>query len=117
MKPRLLFKKEKGLVLSALKHECGEIRLRNYIYPIVSRFAEYYETRYGVPKRELITISYAYFDYTLKRYKERLIEMKAGSTAYYSFSSYYIWYIQQSIETYLGIAKYPLKDIAPRVQA
>jgi hypothetical protein len=116
MKPRLLFKKEKVLVQRALKSEAGEITLRNYIYPIVSRFAEYYEPRFSVPKDELISISYTYFDYTLKRYKERLVEMKAGSTGYYSFSSYYIWYIQQSIETYLGIAKYPLKEITPRVQ-
>ncbi len=114
MSPRILFKKEKELVFSALKNEAGEISLRRHIFPLVEKFAEYYQTRYGVSKQELIVISYSYFLYSLKRYKERLKEMNEGRMGFYSFSSYYVWYIQQSIETYLGIAKHPLKHITAR---
>ncbi|MBA3284214.1 MAG: hypothetical protein H0U27_04040 [Nitrosopumilus sp.] len=114
MSPGILFKKEKELVFSALKNEGGEIALRKHIFPLIEKFAEYYHTRYGVPKQELMLISYSYFQYSLKRYKERLKEMNEGRMGFYSFSSYYVWYIQQSIETYIGIAKHPLKDIKKR---
>jgi hypothetical protein len=116
MSPYQLFKKEKALVYLALKHEQGEIKLRKHLKPLVRNIARYYTSRYNVTEKELVNIGWTHFEFALVNYKERLKEMDivGDSQKMYGFGLYFVWYVQQSIETYLGITNDPLIGIAQK---
>ncbi len=117
MTPFELFKKEKAMVYSALKHEEGEIKLRKHLVPLVESISEHYALHHHIPKKELMQIGWTHFEFALVNYKRRMQKMVQHhdhAEQVYSFGLYFVWYIQQSIETYLGIAKQPLTGIVPK---
>ncbi len=117
MSPYELFKKEKTLVQQAAQSEQGEIILRKHIYPLIESISLYYSAHYNVPYKELIPIGWTHFEYALINYRKRLRKMNVRNfprREMYSFGLYFVWYIQQSIETYLGISKRPLIGIVPK---
>ena len=64
---------------------------------------------------ELLPVGMAYFDTALKKYVEHRRLGRTGEPPY-KFSTYFIWWIRESIRTYLGTSKTPLKRIHPRAR-
>ena len=108
------FEKEKQLVEHALYSEQGEIALRQHVLPLVKSLSGFYARRHAVGIGELVHVAYTHFDYAVLHYARRL-HGRGSNRAAYNFSAYFVWYIQQSIETYLGVAKQPLTKIQPRI--
>ena len=100
------------MIKESLHNEKKREKLKDSLLPLVDAIAERY-LNYGSTKEELREISWTYFDFAMKKYVER-VEKEPETKALYKFSTYFSWYIKTSIETYLGIAEEPIKNIQPK---
>lgn len=64
----------------------------------------------GVTIKELIPVGMTYFDTALRHY----IKYREKTKRPYKFSTYFTWWIRESIRTYLGRSKEPLRGVKPR---
>lgn len=65
---------------------------------------------------ELIPVGMTYFDFALEKYKQHRAVADEKNKPLYKFSTYYAWWVRESIRTYLGIAERPLVRIIPRTK-
>lgn len=64
--------------------------------------------------KELIPIGMTYFDLALRKYTEHRDKADKAGKKLYKFRTYFTWWARESIRTYLGIAKEPLRKVPKR---
>ena len=66
--------------------------------------------------QELVPIGMIYFDLALRKYTEHREKADRTGKKLYKFSTFYAWWARESIRTYLGIARTPLRSIPVRAK-
>ena len=109
------FEKEVRLVIAAMESERGENELAKYLRPLVEEVARKYIDDYTKKfslslteeqDREAFLAGWKLFHFGIKKYYERIDEMKKEGAERYDFLQYMTWFIKQGVHTYL----YELKE-------
>jgi hypothetical protein len=86
--------------------------LRSDMEKLTSRIARRYVDKAAL--EELVPVGMIYFDLALKTYAERRVMAETIGKPMYKFSSFFTWWIRESIKTYLGLSATPLRRVVPR---
>ena len=101
---------EREILIDARTNPEARAELQWYVDLLVTKIAEPYAEKYTVPLDELSRIGMTYFDLALDKYlAKNHSKLIAGKP--YKFTTYFTWWIEQSIETYLDLTDQPLKRI------
>ncbi|MCR4306743.1 MAG: hypothetical protein NUV42_02120 [Candidatus Yonathbacteria bacterium] len=114
------FEKEVRLVIAAMESERGENELAKYLRPLTEEVARKYIDDYTEKfslslteeqDREAFLAGWKLIHFGIKKYYERIDEMKKGDSEKYDFSEYMTWFIKQGVHKYLRELKEKQSDI------
>ncbi|AKM84291.1 TPA: hypothetical protein DCZ46_03015 [Candidatus Campbellbacteria bacterium] len=100
--------KELALIRDTSESENGEIKIIDYLKPLVfsvgNKFIDEFEIENGIviEDREIVLKSgWIHLDFAIKKYMEKIEIMERGEGKIFIFSEYFTWFIKQGILEYL----------------